>query len=229
MTRRASTPCHELILGGQRSGKSRCAEARAIAWLATPGHEARLIATARAGDAEMAQRIAHHQRDRAERVPALASLEVPLDLAAAVRAHGAPQRLIVVDCLTLCLTNWLMPLDGAAAETPQTAGWAAQEEALCAALCEATGPVVLVSNEIGLGVSPMSAEARDFVDRLGRLHQRVAQRCERVTLMVAGIEVVVKAGPPPLPLREGGGEGPPASASDRSPQPSAQRGEGGMR
>ena len=182
---------HELILGGQRSGKSRCAEARAVDWLAAPGHSAVLLATALAGDDEMRERIRRHQFDRARRVPELVAEEVPRELARAVDFHTAPSRLVVVDCLTLWLTNLSMPLSGLAldAHACDTA-----RRALCAALQRARGPVLLVSNEIGMGLSPMSAAARHFVDELGRLHQHVAAQCERVTLMVAGIELPVKRG-----------------------------------
>ncbi|WP_046115277.1 bifunctional adenosylcobinamide kinase/adenosylcobinamide-phosphate guanylyltransferase [Aquincola tertiaricarbonis] len=181
---------HELILGGQKSGKSRCAEARAAAWLqAAPAHEAVLIATALAGDGEMASRIQRHRQERAARVPGLATVEEPQALAEAVRRLSAPGRLLVVDCLTLWLTQQAMPLQGVPADE---AALAAQRAALCGALAAAPGPVVLVSNEIGLGVAPMSADARRFIDALGLLHQAVAAACMRVTLMVAGCPVRVK-------------------------------------
>lgn len=192
---------HELILGGARSGKSRAAEARAARWLATPGQQALLVATAQAGDGEMAARIARHQADRAARVPQLACLELQGrdqkqkqgqggDLAQAVLAQSTPQRLLVVDCLTLWLTQQALPLHG----TPATDAQLLQAtQALVDALHAATGPVVLVSNEIGLGVLPLGAETRHFVDALGRLHQVVAAACGRVTLMVAGCELTVKA------------------------------------
>ena len=182
---------HELILGGQRSGKSRCAEARAVAWLAQRGHSALLLATALALDAEMRSRIARHQADRASHVPGLATLEVPLDLAGALREHSAPDRLVLIDCLTLWWTNLVMPAQG---EPLPPGAWADARESLCAALRAVPGPVLLVSNEIGMGVSPMSPEARGFVDGLGWLHQAVAAACSNVTLMVAGIEVPVKRG-----------------------------------
>ena len=182
-------PVHELILGGQRSGKSRCAEQRAAQWLGSAQRSAVLLVTACAGDDEMRQRIAHHQRERAARLPALACLEVPVTLAQAIGEQSAPDRLVVVDCLTLWLTNLLMPLTGEALSERE---WLQHGDALCEALRSAPGPLVLVSNEIGLGLSPMSAQARRFVDELGRLHQRVAACCDRVTLMVAGIEVPVK-------------------------------------
>ena len=101
----------ELILGGQKSGKSRRAELLARDWLAmSPEHRALLIATAQPWDDEMRARIARHQQDRAQRVPGLATLEEPHDLATAITRHGAAHTLIVVDCLTLWLTNHLMPL-----------------------------------------------------------------------------------------------------------------------
>jgi adenosylcobinamide kinase/adenosylcobinamide-phosphate guanylyltransferase len=183
-----ATTSSELILGGQRSGKSRCAERRAAAWLATEGHEALLLATGRADDDEMRERIARH---RADRLPGLAVEEVPQELPAALRQFSSPRRLLVVDCLTLWLINLLMPMTGAALDD---VAWHARCAELCAAIDTAAGPVVLVSNEIGLGVSPLSREARRFIDELGRLHQAVAARCECVTLLVAGIEMPVKRG-----------------------------------
>jgi adenosylcobinamide kinase / adenosylcobinamide-phosphate guanylyltransferase len=181
----------EFILGGQRSGKSRCAELRAAAWLAREGHAAVLLATALAGDDEMRARIDRHRSDRAARVPRLATIEVPFELASALREHAAPQRLVLIDCLSLWLTNLIMPIDAA----PMGALALAESiDALCSALEAADGPVVLVSNEIGLGLSPISPEARRFVDELGRLHQAVAARCATVTWTLAGIEVPVKGG-----------------------------------
>lgn len=184
---------HELILGGQKSRKSRCAERRSGAWLATrPEPEALPLATALAGDDDMRQRISRHRTDRAQRVPALATLETPLALAQAIESHIAPGLLQLVDCLTLWLTNQCMPLARQALDEGQQA---AARRAPRRALYAAPGPVLLVSNEIGLGVAPMSAEARRFVDELGLLHQAVAALCARVTQMVAGIECTVKGAP----------------------------------
>ena len=177
----------ELILGGQKSGKSRRAELLARDWLAqSTDHRAVLIATGQAWDDEMRERIARHQRDRALRVPGLAAVEEPLALAEALRAHSAPHALVVVDCLTLWLTHLLMPVDGA----PLDAQAPASE--LCQAIAQAGGPVVLVGNEIGLGVIPMGREVRAFVDALGALNQAVAGSCERVTLMAAGLPLTLK-------------------------------------
>jgi adenosylcobinamide kinase / adenosylcobinamide-phosphate guanylyltransferase len=186
-------PLHGLILGGQKSGKSRLAEQQAAAWLAAaPGHRATLVATAEAGDAEMAARIARHQADRAARVPGLATLEEPADLAGVLQRHSAPGHLLVVDCLTLWLTQRLMPLHGAGLDD---AALAAETSRLLAALRQAPGPVLWVSNEIGLGVSPLGREVRRFLDALGLLHQQIAALCGRVQLMVAGIPLTVKGTP----------------------------------
>lgn len=178
----------EFILGGQRSGKSRRAETLARQWRdADPAHRAVMIATAQPWDEEMRARIARHQRDRAERVPGMATVEAPLALAEALREHAAPDTLVVVDCLTLWLTNLLMPADGAALDpAPPTV-------ALLAAIEAARGPVVLVGNEIGLGVIPLGRETRAFVDALGHLNQAVARVCERVSFMAAGLPLTLKA------------------------------------
>jgi len=186
----------ELILGGQKSGKSRRAELLARNWLAqSPVHRAVLIATAQPWDEEMRERIARHQADRAERVPGMLTVEEPLELARALVNHSQPQTLVVVDCLTLWLTNLLMPAENneqnrALAHDPQ-----AQIAMVLIAIENAPGPVVLVGNEIGLGVIPLGRETRAFVDALGLLNQGVAQACERVTLMAAGLPLTLK-GPP---------------------------------
>ena len=148
-----------------------------------------LLATALPGDDEMRERIARHRSDRTRRIAALGTVEVPTALAETVARHSAAQRLLVVDCLTLWLTNLLMPMAGPPLGAAECDG---RQEALMRALRAAPGPVVLVSNEIGWGVSPPGAETRRFVDALGLLHQRVAAVCDRVTLMVAGLPLSVK-------------------------------------
>ena len=183
----------ELVLGGQRSGKSRRAENLAMQWLAAgPQRQAVLVATAYAGDAEMQQRIVQHQLDRARRVPRLLAVEEPLHLPAALKQHSTPNTLLVVDCLTLWLVNWLMPPPGV--PTP-VEGFHHNVEQLVHTLHSLPGPVVLVSNEIGLGVVPMGKEVRHYVDELGRLNQTMADACERLTLMVAGHALYVKGAP----------------------------------
>jgi adenosylcobinamide kinase / adenosylcobinamide-phosphate guanylyltransferase len=182
----------ELILGGQKSGKSRRAELLARRWLdASPQHHrAVMIATGQACDDEMRERITRHQADRAARLPGMVTVEEPLALARLVRQHSDPQTLIVVDCLTLWLTNLMMPVDPM--QTQKEVAVVAIGEDLCAAIVDAPGPLVLVGNEIGLGVIPMGREVRAFVDALGRLNQQVAAACERVTLMAAGLPLTMK-------------------------------------
>ena len=189
----------ELILGGQKSGKSRRAELLARTWLdGGSTHQAVLIATAQPWDAEMQARIARHQADRAARVPGMRTVEEPLALAKAIQDHSRPDTLLVVDCLTLWLTNWRMPMhpkDLLSSEPNQPLALVSVDYValLLEAIAAAPGPLVLVGNEIGLGVIPMGAEVRAFVDALGLLNQQVAQVCERVTLMAAGLPLTLKA------------------------------------
>ena len=138
-----------------------------------------VLATALALDDEMRARIARH---RAERPAGFDTVEAPLALAQALQQLDQAGRLILVDCLTLWLTNWLMPMQGAA----DLSAWQAQKQALLELLPRLSSPVLFVSNEVGWGVSPMSSEARFYVDELGRLNQAVAGRCAQLTLMVAG-------------------------------------------
>ena len=187
----------ELILGGQKSGKSRRAELLARDWLAqSAAHRAVLVATGQAWDDEMRERIARHQRDRAERVPGLQTVEEPRDLAGALTRLSTPQTLLVVDCLTLWLTHWTMPVGVEAMDLEQKQAlaldWKAQAAMFLEAVRTSPGPVVLVGNEIGLGVIPMGREVRAFVDALGNLNQQVAQVCPRVTLMAAGLPLTLK-------------------------------------
>lgn len=175
----------ELILGGQKSGKSSRAEWLARNWLEQSAqHRAVMLVTGTAWDVEMQQRIARHQLERALRVPGMVTVEAPLSMAQALQQQSRVDTLVVVDCLTLWLTNWLMPMQGEPKSAPV--------DALCDALSQLPGPVILVSNEIGFGVIPMGAQVRAFVDALGLLNQRVAQMCDRVTLMAAGFPLTLK-------------------------------------
>ncbi len=202
----------ELILGGQKSGKSRRAELLARQWLAqSTNHRAVMIATAQPWDDEMRQRIARHQADRAERVPGMHTVEEPLKLSEALQTHSRLDTLIVVDCLTLWLTNCMMPCDtellcdtpanvashtDASQEFIRNQPLALMNKARVALLLEAInqapGPLLLVGNEIGLGVIPLGREVRAFVDALGLLNQSVAGACQRVTLMAAGLPLTLK-------------------------------------
>ncbi|MET3690592.1 bifunctional adenosylcobinamide kinase/adenosylcobinamide-phosphate guanylyltransferase [Methylobacterium goesingense] len=164
-----------LVLGGARSGKSAHAEALIEAcpapWL--------YLATAEIWDDEMRERIALH---RARRPAGWITQDVPLALPEAVAAAPGP---VLVDCLTLWLTN--LSLSEADVE--------AATAALLAACAAAPGPVVLVGNEVGLGIVPENALARRFRDAAGRLHQRLAQRADHVVFLVAGLPMIVKPQP----------------------------------
>lgn len=168
-----------LILGGARSGKSRLALQRAEA----TGKPVSFIATAQAHDAEMADRIAYHQ---AERPAHWVTLEAPLDLAGAIRT--APSGVVVVDCLTLWLTNWLCQ--------PEPNDFSTACAALFAALqARSTDEIVLVSNETGLGIIPLGALTRRFVDEAGWLNQDVARIADEVILVAAGLPLTLKGTP----------------------------------
>jgi adenosylcobinamide kinase/adenosylcobinamide-phosphate guanylyltransferase len=166
----------ELILGGARSGKSTLAEQRAVA----SGLEVIYIATATAGDEEMAARIAHHQQ---QRPGAWSLLEEPRALAAVLEQHATAGHCLLVDCLTLWLSNLLGESDERCAS---------EVEKLLRLLPSLEGEVILVSNEIGMGVVPMGELTRRFVDEVGRLHQQLATLCERVTLVAAGLPLALK-------------------------------------
>ena len=165
----------ELILGGARSGKSNLAEQCAHASKLAPVY----IATATADDREMAGRIQHHQRGRGAE---WRLVEEPLALAAALQAWHSPQRCIVVDCLTLWLSNCL-----------RQDCWEEQKANLLLVRPQLAGHIILVSNETGLGVVPMGELSRRFVDEAGFLHQQLAALCQRVTLTVAGLPLALKS------------------------------------
>jgi len=167
-----------LILGGVRSGKSRLAERLA----AGTGKPVTYIATAMArDDAEMAARIAAHQ---ARRPAGWALVEEPLALAAAVQAHARAGGCVLVECLTLWLTNLLVSEDAAAIDREQAA--------LLAVLDDLPGDVIMVGNETGMGIVPLGELTRRYCDAAGRLHQDIAARCERVLLTVAGLPLALK-------------------------------------
>jgi adenosylcobinamide kinase / adenosylcobinamide-phosphate guanylyltransferase len=188
----------ELILGGQKSGKTARAESLAAAWLAeSPEHRAVYIATAQAWDEEMRERIARHQRQRAEWVPRMTTVEEPLELAHAIGAHSRADTLIVVDCLTLWLTALLMPAvvhESPHPNPPPEGEGTKPATTIANALQSCAGPIVLISNEIGSGVIPLGQNVRAFVDALGGMNQQAAAACERVTLMSAGLPLTLKGG-----------------------------------
>jgi adenosylcobinamide kinase / adenosylcobinamide-phosphate guanylyltransferase len=165
-----------LVLGGARSGKSRYAEGLITA-LPPPWT---YIATAEAGDAEMAARIEDHRERRGRE---WRTLEAPRDLAQALSACG--EEPVLVDCLTLWLSNLMLAEANIEAETAQL------EQMLAAA----NGPRVLVANEVGSGIVPSTPLGRGFRDQQGILNQRIAARAERVILTVAGLPLVLKGAP----------------------------------
>jgi adenosylcobinamide kinase/adenosylcobinamide-phosphate guanylyltransferase len=164
-----------LVLGGARSGKSAYAERRAEAI----GGRLLYVATAQALDEEMAERIARHRADRDAR---WRTIEAPLDLPGAVAAHAAADVVLLVDCLTLWTSNLLL-----AGADP-----ADEADRLVAAVRAASGTIILVANEVGLGIVPDNALARRFRDTAGRLNQAVAAAVAEVQFVAAGLPLRLK-------------------------------------
>lgn len=169
-----------LILGGARSGKSRLAE-RLTAEHAGPGDLAQIyIATAEAWDDEMRARLAEHRHRRG---PEWTTLEAPIQLPATLAEASSLTTVVLVDCLTLWLTNVMLAEQDVAAASAELVG----------AVAAAPGPVILVSNEVGLGIVPDNALARRFRDAQGRLNQDMAAACDTVIFVAAGLPMTLKA------------------------------------
>lgn len=179
----------ELIIGGARSGKSTLAEKRAV----DSGLHVIYVATAQALDGEMERRIALHQ---ARRPATWGLVEAPLGLAATLSRHAAPDVCLLVDCLTLWLSNMLFAGVAAkqaeAGEAVDCALFAGEVQALVDTLPGLPGRIIMVSNEVGWGLVPMGAVSRLFADEQGRLNQRVAAVCDQVTLVAAGLPLALK-------------------------------------
>lgn len=175
------TRCHTLILGGVRSGKSRFAEQLAM----RSGAPVTVVATATAGDDEMRERIDAH---RARRPSTWRVVEEPVRLARVLAHTAGPQQCVLVDCLTLWLTNLLAD--------PAPATLEREREALLAGLPSLDGQLILVGNETSLGVVPATRLSRRYCDEAGRLHQALARHCDRVVLTVAGLPQILKGGAP---------------------------------
>ena len=182
-----------LIFGGARSGKSAFAERLARDSAKDPGQDVVYIATSRAGDGEMAVRIAQH---REQRPPEWRTVEEELALAQVLRAECAPGRVVLVDCLTLWLSN-LMFCDGR--DYPEVGALDLparfyDERAAFLDLLDTglPGDVIFVSNEVGMGIVPWGAISRSFADEAGRLNQSVAARVDRAVLVAAGLPLVLK-------------------------------------
>jgi adenosylcobinamide kinase / adenosylcobinamide-phosphate guanylyltransferase len=167
-----------LVLGGARSGKSAYAQRLAETFAA----ERLYLATAEAGDEEMAARIARHRTDRGE---GWATLEEPIEVARALRAEARPGRVVVVDCLTLWLTNVML--------AGRDAGQAVA--GLVQAIGALAGPAILVSNEVGLGIVPEHSLGREFRDWQGRANREVAGACDAAVFIAAGLPLQLKPAP----------------------------------
>lgn len=179
MTESPTLPPLTLVLGGARSGKSRFAEETVERFAEGSAGTPVYLATAQAGDGEMAERIRHHRNRRG---PHWHTVEEPLDLIGALCDACAPDRAVLVDCLTLWVTNLMLADRDVDAEG----------EALAEVLGVLGGPVVFVSNEVGQGIVPDNAMARAFRDHAGRLHQAIAARAHRVYFVVAGLPMPLK-------------------------------------
>jgi len=174
----------ELILGGARSGKSTLAESRALSLYqskATQFENILYVATATAYDDEMFERIRHHQERRESHWQLV---EEPIKLAEVLENHNSANTIILVECLTLWLTNLLCHSDSTL--------FSVERKKLIQQLEQSKAVIIIVSNETGLGVVPMGELSRRYVDEAGFLHQELAQICDRVSLVVAGLEQVLK-------------------------------------
>lgn len=173
-----SRPAALFVLGGARSGKSRYAQARAEV------HRGALtfIATAQAFDAEMTDRIARHRADRSER---WSTVEAPLELAEAIATHSSPGAIVLVDCLTLWASNLMFAERDVLVEC----------EKLVQAIKASHAALILVANEVGLGIVPDNALARRFRDVAGLINQAIATSADEVVMMFAGIPMTLKARP----------------------------------
>jgi adenosylcobinamide kinase / adenosylcobinamide-phosphate guanylyltransferase len=182
-----------LITGGARSGKSGYAETLAT----QSGLEVVYLATARAGDTEMEERIRRH---RARRPAGWLTVEEPIALGAALRMQARAERCIVIDCLTLWLTNLILAehsssrVGGDVAPVEPGPRFAAERVDLLEALRTVPGQMIAISNEVGMGVVPLGALNRFFVDETGRLNQDIAASADKVVWMVAGCPVLAKGG-----------------------------------
>ncbi|MCM2681143.1 bifunctional adenosylcobinamide kinase/adenosylcobinamide-phosphate guanylyltransferase [Echinimonas agarilytica] len=176
-------PCHMLVLGGARSGKSQFAENIIISTNAAP-HQVTYVATATVIDDEMEHRIAHHQQSRPS---GWALVEEPVSITKVLANKSSSEHLILVDCLTLWLNNLLFnELSDEQIER--------QVDALCDVIKSSSATIVLVSNEVGQGIVSDNALARRFVDLSGRMNQKLAQAVGTVVLVTAGLPLYLKGG-----------------------------------
>lgn len=174
----------ELILGGARSGKSRLAESHALSTFHSEQFQSQkmvYVATAMAHDDEMVERIKHHQKNRAEQWQLI---EEPIELGKILKGCDQKGNIILIECLTLWLTNLLCHSDKKILN--------AEKQKFIEQLKLSQAEVIMVSNETGMGVVPMGELSRRYVDEAGFLHQELAQISDRVTLVIAGLEQTLK-------------------------------------
>jgi adenosylcobinamide kinase/adenosylcobinamide-phosphate guanylyltransferase len=171
-----------LILGGVRSGKSRIAEQLALQ--TAPQKRLIYIATSMPYDDEMQERVKEHQAQRALSAYSWTTIEEKLYLAQVLAEYSAADTTILVDCLTLWMTNLLCHADKQLLQS--------ETDALLQQLDCIKGQVIFVSNETGLGIVPMEKLSRQFVDKMGLFHQQLAANCDLVSFVIAGLSVALK-------------------------------------
>ncbi|MCL1060826.1 bifunctional adenosylcobinamide kinase/adenosylcobinamide-phosphate guanylyltransferase [Shewanella benthica] len=170
----------QLIIGGARSGKSRLAQEYAKTWQTRTNGEVIVIATAESSEGTMAKRIVHHKVHRPQEWKLV---ETTLDLAQALIQESRSDNLILVDCLTLWLSNIQL----------SDRNWKQEKQSLLEALMHLPGEVIFISNEVGQGVVPLGELSREFVDESGWLHQSLARQVDRVTIAIAGLPLIIKS------------------------------------
>lgn len=175
----------QLIMGGARSGKSRLAQEYAINWQARTQGEVIVIATAEVTEGEMAKRIAHHKIHRPQDWKLV---ETTLDLTEALSKFSRADNLILVDCMTLWLSNIQL----------SELSWAQAKQDLLDVVSQLPGEVIFISNEVGQGVVPLGELSREFVDESGWLNQSLARKVDQVTMVIAGLPLILTS------LAEGG-------------------------
>lgn len=166
-----------LVLGGARSGKSRFAESLAV----KQNIPVCYVATATAGDEEMRERISHHQKNRPQNWQLI---EEPFHLSQVLIENNISNSVLIIECITLWLSNWLC--------TNDTEAWKIEKQAFFDALLNLNCSVIIVSNEVGSGVIPMGELSREFVDQAGWINQSLAKKADKVSLVVAGCAIALK-------------------------------------
>jgi len=173
-----------LVIGGARSGKSSFAEKQASnsSSQSDLGKDVVYVATATIGDEEMRERIEHHRQSRPQNWQLI---EEPFDLSKVIAIHSESNKTLIIECMTLWLTNWLC--------TNDVESWKDEKHAFIDALMMSKAEVIIVSNEVGSGIVPMGELSREFVDQAGWLNQALTEVADKVTLVVAGCPLAIKS------------------------------------